>query len=126
VSLLLPGTQRAMVDAATAAAAATQTGTGAKKPVVVVVMGGSAVDLAALKASPAVDAIAWVGYPGQASGTAIATALCVLIPFFIRSPRGFGCLTHDVSCEPMHGVLCKPAHDVSCRPTYDVLFRPTH
>ena len=42
-SLLLPGTQLAMVRAVTAAAAAS------KRPVVAVVMGGSAVDLSELK-----------------------------------------------------------------------------
>jgi hypothetical protein len=45
------------------------------KPVVLVVMGGSASDLSALKTNPSIRAIVWVGYPGQASGTAIAHAL---------------------------------------------------
>ena len=68
-SLLLPGTQQAMVDAATTAAAASNT------PVVVVVMGGSPVDLSKIKAHPGISSVVWVGYPGQAGGTAIATAL---------------------------------------------------
>jgi hypothetical protein len=96
-SLLLPGTQLAMVAAATAAAAIHH------KPVVVLVMGGSALDLSEIKANKQVHAIVWIGcdtsnsqksacfpmptelvwltpnprgrYPGQASGTAIATAL---------------------------------------------------
>lgn len=38
-------------------------------------MGGSAVDLSAIKAAPAVRGIVWVGYPGQACGVAIAKAL---------------------------------------------------
>ena len=72
-SLLLPGTQQAMVDAATDAVH--RADPHKKKTVVVVVMGGSAVDLSTLKANPTIDAIVWVGYPGQAGGVAIATAL---------------------------------------------------
>jgi len=75
MSLLLPGTQQEMVDAATAAVAADGFASASKKPVVVVVMGGSAVDLSSIKANPVVDAIVWVGYPGQAGGDAIAKAL---------------------------------------------------
>ena len=67
-TLLLPGTQKAMVDEATRAAAG-------KTPVVVVVMGGSAVDLSEIKSNPAISAIVWVGYPGQAGSAAIASAL---------------------------------------------------
>lgn len=66
-SLLLPGTQLSMVAEVTAAAGDT--------PVVVIVMGGSAVDLSTVKTNPSVKAIMWVGYPGQAGGTAIAQAL---------------------------------------------------
>jgi hypothetical protein len=69
-SLLLPGTQLEMVDAVTAAAAAAN-----DTPVVVVVMGGSPVDLSTVATHPTVKSILWVGYPGQASGAAIAHAL---------------------------------------------------
>jgi beta-glucosidase-like glycosyl hydrolase len=71
-SLRLPGTQQAMVASAIAAATSADAD---PKPVVVVVMGGSAVDLSTIAASPAVHAIVWVGYPGQAAGAAIASAL---------------------------------------------------
>ena len=77
-SLLLPGTQLAMVADACAAAG--------DKPVVVVVMGGSAVDLSTIKANPCVRAILWVGYPGQAGGTAIAHALAGTVNKFGKLP----------------------------------------
>ena len=80
-SLLLPGTQLAMVADVTAAAAAA-----GDTPVVVVVMGGSPVDLSAIKTNPSVRAIMWVGYPGQASGNAIAHALVGSVNKFGKLP----------------------------------------
>jgi beta-D-xylosidase 4 len=68
-SLKLPGTQLSMLQKVTAAVANSQ------KPVVLVVTGGSAVDLKAMKQSEGIRAIVWVGYPGQAGGSAIAKAL---------------------------------------------------
>jgi beta-glucosidase-like glycosyl hydrolase len=79
-SLTLPGTQLAMVEAATKQAKKK------KMPVIVVVMGGSAVDLTSLKANTAIDAIVWVGYPGQASGAAIASALFGAVNRWGKSP----------------------------------------
>lgn len=64
--LAFPGTQLELIAAAAAAA---------KSPVTVLVMSGGAVDLSVLKANKNVGAIAWVGYPGQSGGTAIASAL---------------------------------------------------
>ena len=65
-SLLLPGAQDAFVAAVSAAAG--------KKgiPVTVVVMGGGALDLSAIKANDDVQGIMWCGYPGQSGGAAIA------------------------------------------------------
>ena len=68
-SLTLPGTQLAMLNDIEAAVAGTQ------KPVILGVMGGSAVDLTSMKASPTIRSIVWLGYPGQAGGAAIAKAL---------------------------------------------------
>ena len=80
-SLLLPGTQQAMIADVTAAAAAA-----GDTPVVVVVMGGSPVDLSAIKTNPSVRAIMWVGYPGQAGGIAIAHALLGSVNKFGKLP----------------------------------------
>jgi beta-glucosidase-like glycosyl hydrolase len=68
VNITLPGLQPELIDAVLAAAAP-----GAS--VVLVVMCGGSVDLSAQLADPRVGAILWVGYPGQAGGTAIAEAL---------------------------------------------------
>ena len=68
-SLALPGTQLSMLKDVTEAAA------GSQKPVILGVTGGSAVDLTSMKASPTIRSIVWLGYPGQAGGTAIAKAL---------------------------------------------------
>jgi hypothetical protein len=67
-SLRLPGTQQELIDNVT-------TATAGQKPVIVVILSGSAVDLSALKTNPGVHAIVWAGYPGQAGGAALATAL---------------------------------------------------
>lgn len=68
-SLTLPGTQLSMLNQIAAAVAST------KKPVILGVTGGSAVDLTSMKASASIQSIVWFGYPGQAGGTAIAKAL---------------------------------------------------
>lgn len=59
----LPGVQEQLIAEVSAAA---------KGPVTLVVMSGGTVDISAAKANPKVGAIMWVGYPGQAGGTAIA------------------------------------------------------
>jgi hypothetical protein len=48
---------------------------GAGKPVVVVVMSGSPVDVSPQVKDANVGALMWCGYPGQSGGTAIAEAL---------------------------------------------------
>jgi len=48
---------------------------GAKGPVILVVMSGSSLDLSAVATSGDVDAIIWVGYPGQAGGQALAQTI---------------------------------------------------
>ena len=68
VNITLPGLQPQLIDAVLAAAAPGAT-------VVLVVMCGGSVDLLAQLADPRVGAILWVGYPGQAGGTAIAETL---------------------------------------------------
>jgi len=68
-SLLLPGNQIDVVSQAAAAAAAKG------KPVVLVIMGGGAVDIAQFRDSKDIGAILWCGYPGQSGGAAIADAL---------------------------------------------------
>eukprot|EP00667_Euglena_gracilis_P002905 EG_transcript_2912 len=47
----------------------------AKGPLVVVLISGSSVDLSTAAEDPAVGAILWAGYPGQAGGAAIADVL---------------------------------------------------
>lgn len=66
-NLSLPGTQLDLVAKVTATAGG--------KPVVVLLASGSALDVAVLQRDAAVGAIAWVGYPGEASGEAIASAV---------------------------------------------------
>eukprot|EP00656_Telonema_subtile_P019845 TRINITY_DN2104_c0_g1_i1.p1 TRINITY_DN2104_c0_g1~~TRINITY_DN2104_c0_g1_i1.p1 ORF type:complete len:437 (+),score=111.58 TRINITY_DN2104_c0_g1_i1:267-1577(+) len=65
-SLLLPDNQDLYVEKVAAAAAAQSI------PVVVVVMGGSPLDVSAIKANTNVLAIVWCGYPGQSGGVSIA------------------------------------------------------
>jgi hypothetical protein len=77
---------------------------GAKGPVVVVVMSGSSIDLSAVATSNDVDAIIWVGYPGQAGGQALAQSLfgdynpSGRLPFTIHT-AGF---INEVSMLDMH------------------------
>lgn len=52
-----------------------QVAAGARGPVVLVVMSGSSVDVSPWVSSNDVDAIMWVGYPGQAGGQALAQSL---------------------------------------------------
>ena len=70
-SIALPGVQLSLVQRVAAAAK--------QKPrpasVVVVVMSGGPVDLAPLRDNADVDAILWVGYPGQQGGAAVARTL---------------------------------------------------
>jgi xylan 1,4-beta-xylosidase len=61
--IALPGVQSQLIAAVAAAA---------KGPVIVVVMAGGAVDLSQVVANSKVDAILWVGYPGQSGGQALA------------------------------------------------------
>lgn len=68
-TLVMPAHQDALV-AAVSAAAATK-----KIPVTLVVMGGGVVDMKAEKASAAIGAIMWCGYPGQSGGASIADAI---------------------------------------------------
>jgi len=95
VSITFPGVQSSLIS---------QVASGAKGPVIVVVMAGSSIDLSALASSADVDAILWVGYPGQAGGTAVAQVIfgdvnpSGRVPFTIHS-AGF---INEVSMLDMH------------------------
>jgi beta-glucosidase-like glycosyl hydrolase len=65
-TIALPGNQAQLISQVAAAA---------KGPVAVVLMTGGGVDVSLAKADPNVDAILWVGYPGQAGGQAVADVL---------------------------------------------------
>ncbi|KAI4344812.1 hypothetical protein L6164_012000 [Bauhinia variegata] len=66
VGILLPGYQHELVTRAAGAA---------RGPVVLVIMSGGPVDVSFAKNNPKISAILWVGYPGQAGGTAIADVI---------------------------------------------------
>lgn len=66
VGLLLPGHQQELVSRVARAA---------RGPVVLVIMSGGPVDVQFAKDDPKISAILWVGYPGQAGGTAIADVI---------------------------------------------------
>ncbi|KAG5555216.1 hypothetical protein RHGRI_012682 [Rhododendron griersonianum] len=66
VGLLLPGHQQELVSRVAMAS---------RGPVVLVLMSGGPLDVSFAKNDPRVSAILWVGYPGQAGGTAIADVL---------------------------------------------------
>ncbi|OIV91671.1 hypothetical protein TanjilG_26524 [Lupinus angustifolius] len=66
VGLLLPGHQQELVSRVARAA---------RGPVILVIMSGGPVDVTFAKNDPKISAILWVGYPGQAGGTAIADVI---------------------------------------------------
>ncbi|KAK1391326.1 hypothetical protein POM88_010392 [Heracleum sosnowskyi] len=63
VDLVLPGLQQSLI---TSVAKAT------KKPVILVLLCGGPVDVSLAKYNPKIRGILWVGYPGEAGGTALA------------------------------------------------------
>ena len=63
VDLLLPGKQTDLIN---------QVADAAKGPVVLVIMSAGGVDISFAKNNPKVQAILWVGYPGEEGGEAIA------------------------------------------------------
>ena len=65
-SVLLPGFQQDLIMRATKAS---------RGPVILVLMCGGPVDVTFAKNDNRIGAILWVGYPGQAGGTAIADVL---------------------------------------------------
>jgi len=66
VQITFPGVQNTLLS---------QVAAGAQGPVIVVVMAGSSIDISAIASSNDVDAILWVGYPGQSGGQAIAEVI---------------------------------------------------
>ncbi|CAN6373296.1 unnamed protein product [Urochloa humidicola] len=65
-TLLLPGRQGELISAVAKAS---------KGPVVLVLMSGGPIDIAFAQNDPRIDAILWVGYPGQVGGQAIADVI---------------------------------------------------
>lgn len=65
-SLLLPGRQQELVSKVAMASSG---------PTILVLMSGGSIDVSFAKNDPRIGAILWVGYPGQAGGTAIADVL---------------------------------------------------
>nr|XP_043616232.1 probable beta-D-xylosidase 6 [Erigeron canadensis] len=63
VSLLLPGYQTDLVTTIAATS---------KKPIVLVLTGGGPLDVSFAQGDPKIASIIWVGYPGEAGGTALA------------------------------------------------------
>lgn len=63
VSLLLPGRQTALVSAVAAIS---------KKPLILVLTGGGPVDVSFAQGDSQIGSIFWIGYPGEAGGTALA------------------------------------------------------
>ncbi|XP_043721900.1 probable beta-D-xylosidase 2 [Telopea speciosissima] len=63
VGLLLPGRQQELVSMVARAS---------KGPTILVLMSGGPIDVSFAQNDPRISAILWVGYPGQAGGTAIA------------------------------------------------------
>ena len=74
VNISLPGVQLSLLQ---------QLERASSSPLIVVILSGSSIDLAYLKASPRTGAILWGGYPGQDGGVAIAETL-----LGIHSPAG--------------------------------------
>lgn len=64
--LLLPGHQQELVLRVARAS---------RGPVILVLMSGGPIDVSFAKYNPKIGGILWVGYPGQAGGTAIADVL---------------------------------------------------
>ncbi|KAL9237215.1 hypothetical protein vseg_011795 [Gypsophila vaccaria] len=65
-SVLLPGHQQELISSVAMAS---------RGPTILVLMCGGPVDVTFAKDDPKISAILWVGYPGQAGGTAIADVL---------------------------------------------------
>lgn len=65
-SVLLPGHQQELISKVARAS---------RGPTILVLMCGGPVDVSFAKVDPKISAIVWVGYPGQAGGTAIADVL---------------------------------------------------
>jgi len=75
VTISFPGVQQLLIDKVVTCADPTAS-------IIVVIMSGGPVDLSALKSNDRIGAIFWVGYPGQAGGTALTNLL------FGKSPSG--------------------------------------
>ena len=66
VNISLPGVQLSLIQ---------QLERASPRPLVVVILSGSSIDLAYVKSSPLTGAVLWGGYPGQDGGTAVAETL---------------------------------------------------
>ncbi|PRQ39365.1 putative glycosidase [Rosa chinensis] len=97
--LLLPGHQQELVSRVAQAS---------RGPTILVLMSGGPIDVSFAKNDPKIGAIIWVGYPGQAGGTAIADVL-----FGTTNPGGKLPMTwypqDYVSKVPMTNMAMRPA-----------------
>nr|GFA08835.1 probable beta-D-xylosidase 6 [Tanacetum cinerariifolium] len=66
LSLLLPGYQKDLITSIAATS---------RKPIVLVLTGGGPVDVSFAQGDPQIASIIWVGYPGEAGGTALAEVI---------------------------------------------------
>lgn len=94
--LLLPGHQQELVSRVARAS---------RGPTILVLMSGGPIDVSFAKNDPKIGAIFWVGYPGQAGGTAIADVL-----FGTTNPGTSSFVTliqWDQICKQLMFCLCR-------------------
>ncbi|CAN1194971.1 Beta-D-xylosidase 1 [Linum perenne] len=96
--LLLPGHQQELISRVARVS---------KGPTILVLMSGSPIDVTFAKNDPRISAIIWVGYPGQAGGTAIADVL-----FGTTNPHG----KLPMTWYPQDYISKVPMTDMGMRP----------
>ncbi|KAH7513444.1 hypothetical protein FEM48_Zijuj12G0200600 [Ziziphus jujuba var. spinosa] len=87
--LFLPGLQQELVSRVARAS---------RGPVILVLMSGGPIDVSFAKNDPRIGAILWVGYPGQAGGTAIADVL-----FGTTNPAKVPMVNMNMRANPARG-----------------------
>ena len=120
MDLLLPGQQAGLV-------AAVRKALGATKPLVLVLMGGGVIDTSAV--DDLVDAVLWVGYPGQSGGVRMKESAPTfnfwniserLLVFSDRARRG--ALRRGASLRPQPSDLVVSTTDSLCDPGTELDF----